>query len=98
MYDNPAYVTLRPFAYIFLQLGKNGTETRSEKKKKTRSNAAGGWFVPRGRGRGAGRLLVNLVPMFDTKTMRKGTFFSCLAVRSAVIVKDQKNGIFVGKG
>ena len=24
MYDNPAYVTLRPFAYIFLQLGKMG--------------------------------------------------------------------------
>ena len=24
MYDNRAYVTLRPFAYIFLQLGKMG--------------------------------------------------------------------------
>ena len=24
MYDNPAYKTLRPFAYIFLQLGKMG--------------------------------------------------------------------------
>ena len=24
MHDNPAYVTLRPFAYIFLQLGQMG--------------------------------------------------------------------------
>ena len=24
MYDNPAYITLRQFAYIFLQLGKMG--------------------------------------------------------------------------
>ena len=43
MYDNPAYVTLQPFSYIFLQLGKMG-ETKSKKvkkKKKHTHNAAG---------------------------------------------------------
>ena len=30
IYDNPAYVTLRPFAYIFLQLGKMGQKKRSK--------------------------------------------------------------------
>ena len=33
MYDNPAYVTLLPFAYIFLQLGKMGQKHE------------GGWYA-----------------------------------------------------
>ena len=39
VYDNPAYVTLRPFAYIFLQLGKMG---QKHEVKKRGHNAAGG--------------------------------------------------------
>ena len=35
VYDDPAYVTLRPFAYIFLQLGKMGQKHEVKKKKKT---------------------------------------------------------------
>ena len=44
VYDNPAYeyVTLRPFAYIFLQLGKL---VQKHKVKKRWHNAAGGWFA-----------------------------------------------------
>ena len=42
MYDNPAYVTLRPFAYIFLQLGKMG---QKHEVKKRGHNAAGGWYA-----------------------------------------------------
>ena len=59
-------------------------------------------FVPQSgggaRGGGRWRWLVDLVLMLEQKMMRKGTFFSRWAVRSAVIVKDQKNGILVGKG
>ena len=44
MYDNPAYVTLRPFAYIFSKLGKVG-QKHEVKKKKRRHNAAGGWYA-----------------------------------------------------
>ena len=34
VYDNPAYVTLQPFAYIFLQLGKMGQKHEVKKKQK----------------------------------------------------------------
>ena len=44
MYDNPAYVTLQPLAYIFLQLGKMG-QKHEVKKKKRGHNAAGGWYA-----------------------------------------------------
>ena len=33
VYDSPAYVTLQPFAYIFLQLGKMGQKHEVKKKK-----------------------------------------------------------------
>ena len=86
MYDSPAYVTLQPFAYIFLQLGKMGQkhEVKKKKKKKHGHNAAGGWYAvsvlhtgqyicsPE---RGGGHWLVNLVLMLEQKTMRKGTFY-----------------------
>ena len=63
MYDNPAYITLQLFAYIFLQLGKMGQ--KHEVKKKRGHNAAGGGmrsayfilgntFVPRSGGWGRG--------------------------------------------
>ena len=31
MYDNPAYITLRPFVYIYLQLGKMGQKHEVKK-------------------------------------------------------------------
>ena len=31
MYDNPAYVTFRPFAHIFLQFGKMGQKNEVKK-------------------------------------------------------------------
>ena len=69
MYDNPAYVTLQPYPYIFLQLGKMGQkpEVKSKKTKQTNigiSRQAGGMqsayfilgntFVPRSGGGGGG--------------------------------------------
>ena len=74
MYDNPAYVTLRPFAYIFLQLGKMG---QKHEVKKRGHNVAGGWYVVSVRYwmihlfPGGGRLLVNLVPMLEQKKKKK---------------------------
>ena len=67
MYDNPAYVTLQPFAYIFLQLGKMGQKHEVKNNNKKRKNVgitrqAGGMqsayfilgntFVPRSGGLG----------------------------------------------
>ena len=45
VYDNPAYVTLRPLAHILLQLGKMGQKHEVKKKKKCGHNAAGGWYA-----------------------------------------------------
>ena len=70
MYDNPAYITLQPFAYTFLQLGKMGQKHEVKKKNVSITRQAGGMrsayfilgntFVPRsgdwggGGGDGAG--------------------------------------------
>ena len=43
MYDNPAYVTLQLFAYIFLQFIKMGQ--KHEVKEKRGHNVAGGWYA-----------------------------------------------------
>ena len=92
MYDNPAYVTLRPFAYIFLQLGKMG---QKHEVKKTWAYAAGGWYAVSVRYwainlfPGEGRLLVNLIPMLEQKKKKKKkkkNMRKDWAVRSAVIV------------
>ena len=79
MYDNPAYVTLQPFAYIFLQLGKMGQKRGRRVVYGQRTSywaihlfpGAGVW----GLGGGERRWLVDLVLMLEQKTMRKGTFF-----------------------
>ena len=84
VYDNPAYVTLQPFAYIFLQCISYWAIHLFP-------GAGGG-------GGGGGGWLVDLVLMLKQKTMRKGTCFSSWAVRSAVIFLNQKNGILVGNG
>ena len=91
MYDNPAYVPLQPFAYIFLQLGKMGQkhEVKNYKKNKQKNmgimRQAGGMrsayfilgntFVPQSGVGAGGHWLVNLVLMLEQKTMRKGTFY-----------------------
>ena len=89
MYDNPAYVTLQPFAYIFLQLGKMG-QKHEVKEKVGITRQAGGMrsayfilgntFVPRSEGgeggaEGGGRWLVDLVLMLEQKNDEKGYFF-----------------------
>ena len=67
MFDNPAYVILQPFAYIFLQLGKMGQKHEVKKNKQKNvgiTRQAGGMrsayfilgktFVPRSGGWGVG--------------------------------------------
>ena len=80
------YVTLRPFAYIFLQLGKMGQKHEVKKtwayrgRRVVCGERTSYWAIhlfPRGSGgRGtAGRLLVDFVPMLEQKRMRKDSFF-----------------------
>ena len=57
----------------------------------------GNTFVPRS-GVGRGALATQLGTNAWTKNDEKGYFLSRWAVRSHVIVKDQKNSILVGKG
>ena len=78
------YVTLRPFAYIFLQLGKMGLKHEVEKRGQY---AAGRWYAvilrhtgryicsPRGvEGSAGGRLVVDFVPILEQKNDEKGYF------------------------
>ena len=92
MYDNPAYVILRPFAYIFLQLGEMG---QKHEVKQCGHNAAGGWYAVSVRYwaihlfPGVGRLLVNLVPMFEKKKKKKTCKRAgqCAAMSSFKVIK-----------
>ena len=43
MYDNPAYVTLQPFAYKFLQLGEMGQKHEVKKVKKKKKKKKKTW-------------------------------------------------------
>ena len=96
MYDNPASVTLQPFAYILLQLGKMGQKHEVKKKRKNVGIMWQSGGVRSGAGEGGGcgwRWLVDLVLMLEQKTMRKSTFFKLGSAQALSSFKVRKTAL-----